>query len=49
MIGKGEAFVSACLHAPIAGKVKRNAMVTLPNGRRVDAITIAGRGRADAP
>ena len=25
MVGKGEAFVSASLHAPIAGKVKRNA------------------------
>lgn len=49
MIGKGEAFVSASLHSPIAGKVKRNAMVTLPNGRRVDAITIQAEGEQIPP
>lgn len=49
MVGKGEAFVSASLHAPIAGKVKRNVMVTLPNGRRLDAITIQADGEQTPP
>ncbi len=49
MIGKAEAFVSAPLHAPIAGKVKRNAMVTLPNGRRIEAITIQAEGEQTPP
>ncbi len=44
MVGKGEAFVSASIHSPIAGKVKKNAMVTLPNGRRLEAITIQAEG-----
>lgn len=49
MVGKGEAFVSASLHAPIAGKVKRNTMVTLPNGRHLDAITIQAEGEQIPP
>jgi len=49
MVGKGEAFVSASLHAPITGKVKRNAMVTLPNGRRLEAITIQAEGEQIPP
>ena len=49
MVAKGEAFVSASLHAPIAGKVKRNAMVTLPNGRRVESITIQADGEQIPP
>ncbi len=49
MIGKGEAFVSASLHSPIAGKVKKNTMVTLPNGRHLDAITIQAEGDQVSP
>ena len=44
LIGKGEAFVSASLHAPIAGKVQRNAVTTLPNGRHMQAIVIKADG-----
>jgi electron transport complex protein RnfC len=44
MIGLGEAFVSASLHSPIAGKVKRMNVVTLPNGRHLQAITIQADG-----
>ncbi len=44
MVGKGEAFVSASLHSPISGVVKKNTVVTLPNGRRLDAITIDAEG-----
>lgn len=40
LVGKGEAFVSASLHAPIAGKVQRMAVTTLPNGRHMQAIVI---------
>lgn len=44
MIGLGEAFVSASLHSPIAGKVKRMTVVTLPNGKHLPAITIQADG-----
>ena len=44
MIGLGEAFVSASLHSPIAGKIKRMNVVTLPNGRHLPAITIQADG-----
>ncbi|MBF0233504.1 MAG: electron transport complex subunit RsxC [Desulfamplus sp.] len=49
MIGKGEAFVSASLHAPIAGIIKKNVMVTLPNGRHLPAISIQASGDQIAP
>lgn len=44
MIGKGEAFVSAALHAPVSGVVQKMAMVTLPNGRHLQAIVIKTEG-----
>ncbi len=44
MIGKGEAFISASLHAPISGIVQKMAMVTLPNGRHLQAIVIQNQG-----
>ena len=40
LVGKGKAFVSAALHSPVAGIVKKTAMVTLPNGRHMKAIQI---------
>lgn len=40
LIGDSEAFVSAKVHAPAAGKVKRPGPVTLPNGRRVQAVPL---------
>ena len=43
-VGQGEAFVSASLHAPIAGKVQRPAMTTLANGRHMAAIVIKAEG-----
>jgi electron transport complex protein RnfC len=49
MIGLGEAFVSASLHSPIAGKVKRMSVVTLPNGKHLPAITIQAEGDQVSP
>ena len=43
-VGQGEAFVSSPLHAPIAGKVERMAVATLPNGRHMPAIAISAEG-----
>lgn len=40
LVGRGEAFVSSALHAPVAGTVERMTMVTLPNGRHMPAISI---------
>jgi electron transport complex protein RnfC len=42
MIGKGEAFVSASLHAPLAGIVQKMEVTTLANGRHMQAIVIRG-------
>ena len=39
-VAKGAGFVSAALHAPIAGKVLKNVVTTLPNGRHLKAIAI---------
>jgi len=44
LIGKSEAFVSAKLHAPIAGIVQKMAVTTLPNGRHLSAIHIKANG-----
>ena len=44
IIGKGEAFVSAALHAPVAGVVQKMAMATLANGRHMSAIVIKTEG-----
>lgn len=44
MIGKGEAFISAALHAPVSGIVQKMAVTTLPNGRHMQAIVIKREG-----
>jgi len=44
MIGRGEAFVSAALHAPVGGVVQKMAVVTLPNGRHLQSIVIRTEG-----
>ena len=44
MIGKGEAFVSASLHATLAGIVQKMEVTTLANGRHMQAIVIRGEG-----
>ncbi len=49
LIGKGKAFVSASLHSPVAGKVKKNKMVTLPNGMHLSALTIQTMGEQISP
>ena len=43
-IGQGEAFVSASLHAPVNGVVKKMEVTTLANGRHVQAIAIQSQG-----
>lgn len=43
-IGRSEAFVSAAVHSPVNGKVARTSMVTLPNGRHVEAVAIKAEG-----
>jgi len=49
VIGAGEAFISATLHSPIAGKVKKISVVTLPNGRHLTAIVIQAEGEQIRP
>ncbi|MGD8267090.1 MAG: RnfABCDGE type electron transport complex subunit C, partial [Desulfobacterales bacterium] len=44
MISKGGGFVSAPLHAPIAGKVLKTAAATLPNARHVQVVPIKANG-----
>jgi electron transport complex protein RnfC len=43
-ICKAGGFVSAAMHAPIAGKVLKTAVTTLPNGRHVQAVPIKAEG-----
>lgn len=43
-VGKGGGFVSAALHAPIAGKVLKLGVTTLANGRHMEAIPIKAAG-----
>jgi len=43
-VGKGEAFVSASLHAPMNGVIQKMEVVTLANGRHVQAIAIRSQG-----
>lgn len=45
VIGQAEAFVSAPVHATVAGTVGIAAMTTLPNGRHVRAIPIQAAER----
>lgn len=44
LVGKGGGFVSAALHAPIAGKVLKLGVTTLANGRHMEAIPIKATG-----
>ena len=44
MIGKGEAFISAPIHAPVSGVVKKAETITLANGRHLQAIAIKVEG-----
>ncbi len=44
MIGKGETYISASLHAPVAGIVQKMAVTTLANGRHIKAIVIRSEG-----
>jgi len=49
VIGDGQAFVSASLHSPVAGKIKKVEVVTLPNGRHLPAISIQPEGEQIPP
>lgn len=40
VVGEAKAFVSAPVHASLAGTVGRASVATLPNGRHVPAVTI---------
>jgi electron transport complex protein RnfC len=44
MIGQPTGFISAAVHASVAGKTAMATAVTLPNGRHVAAIPIAAAG-----
>lgn len=44
IVGKGESFISASLHAPVAGVVQSTAMTTLANGRHMQAVVIKSEG-----
>ncbi len=44
VIGDSEAFVSAPVHASIAGVTSLPSMVTLPNGRHVPCVTVKADG-----
>jgi Na+-translocating ferredoxin:NAD+ oxidoreductase subunit C len=44
LVGKGNGFVSASLHTPIAGKVLKMGVTTLANGRHMGAIPIKAIG-----
>jgi Na+-translocating ferredoxin:NAD+ oxidoreductase subunit C len=40
VVAKGKAFVSAALHTPVSGVVKKPAVTTLPNGRHMKAVVV---------
>ncbi len=44
MVGEGQSFVSASLHSPVEGVVKKIGMATLPSGRRLPTIEIKTEG-----
>ncbi len=44
VIGKSTGFVSVPVHSPIAGKVMKTAMATMPNGRRLPAVPVKAEG-----
>ena len=43
-VGEAEAFVSAPVHASVAGVVQREGVTTLPNGRHVRTVPIKSAG-----
>jgi len=43
-IGKATGFISASVHATVTGKVGKQGVCTLPNGRHVDMIPITAEG-----
>jgi electron transport complex protein RnfC len=49
VIGRTDAFVSAAVHAPIAGTVARAGVTTLPNGRHVSTIPIKAADEQPSP
>lgn len=44
MVGDGQSFVSASIHASVAGKVQRPQVVTLANGRHMESVVIKSQG-----
>jgi len=44
VLGSSEAFVSAPVHSPIAGKVIKAGVCTLPNGRHVPTVPVKADG-----
>ncbi len=44
LVGKSEKLISATLHAPVAGRIQKMAVTTLPNGRHMQAISIKVEG-----
>jgi electron transport complex protein RnfC len=44
VLGSAEAFISAPIHASVAGTVGKVSPVTLPNGRRVNCVPITAAG-----
>ncbi len=49
MVGEGQAFISASLHSPVVGKVKKINLITLINGRHISAIEIETDGEQPNP
>lgn len=44
LIGNSDAFVSAQIHTPIAGKVVKGGVCTLPNGRHIHTVPVKTEG-----
>lgn len=44
-IAVGEGFISASLHSPLAGRIQREMMTTLPNARHVKALPVKASGK----
>lgn len=44
VLAEAGGFVSAPVHAPVAGKVGKVIRVTLPNGRHIDAVPVTPEG-----
>ena len=44
LLGTSDAFVSAPVHAPIAGKAAKEGVTTLPNGRHVPTVPLRADG-----